>query len=216
MKNPLCSSLLLALFVSSLSEGAVIDAFSGISQIAATGDPLVSPTSSISNNPGGFEDRQFTIEFGGGRMETTLGASGLNYSFVTEMAPSGNRLGYMTYDASSEDPINLMGNGESILRLEFSDLVIPREITLQINMWSGNGNYAQVRLPEGERAEAHIDIPFSQFAGVDFSEIDQIRISGSRFSSGTSFVLKSITTVPEPMTLGLAGLGGLGFLRRRR
>jgi hypothetical protein len=71
MKNPLVFSILLVFLVSPRSGGAVIDTFSGIRQIAATGDPLASPNSSISNNPGDFEDRTFIISHGGGRMETT-------------------------------------------------------------------------------------------------------------------------------------------------
>lgn len=150
-------------------------------------------------------------------METTLGNGGLNYSFVTAMAPGTNKLGYLRYDSSSDDPINLTGSGESILRLEFSDLVLPKEISLQINLWSGSrSNSVQVWIPAGTRAEDSLQIPLSRFGALDFSQVDQIRISGGRFVSGTSFVLDSITTVPEPATLGLAMLGGLGLLRRRR
>lgn len=218
MKNPLVSSYLVVLLLAiSSSHGAVVESFDGPGQIAATGDPLASSTSQITNNPGDFENRRFGIPFGGGRMETTLGSSGLSYSYLNSMATGLNKLGYFEYESGSGDLIDLMGSGESVLRFTFSDLVLSQQISFQINVWSATrGDSVQVWIPAGTQSEAFLDVPFSRFEGVDFSQVDRIRISGGRFSSGTSFVLDSVTTVPESSVLSIAVLGCLAAFRRRR
>ncbi len=217
MKNPLVLlSFLAALHAPARAGAAVVETFGGI-QIAATGDPEAAISSQINNNAGDFERRYFGISHGGGRMETTAEGNGLHYSFESWMATGSNTLGYFTYRSDSEDPVDLMGNGENVLRLTFSDLTLLQTISFQINIYSATGSDSlQVYLAEGTRGTAVLDIPFSEFEGVDFSRIEGVGMSGGRFSSGTSFVLDSITTVPEPSLASLAVLGGLGMLRRRR
>lgn len=194
-----------------------MEIFEGIRQIAATADPEAMRTSEITNSPGDFERRYFGIPSGGGRMETTLESPGLSYDFVSAMATGSNTLGYFTYRSTSEDPVNLLGNGENVLRLEFSDLVLLQSISIRIDIGSETGSDSlQVYLPEGTRDHAFLDIPLSEFQGVDFTRVETVGLMGARFASGTSFVLDSITTVPEPSFLPLAALGGLGMLRRRR
>ena len=217
MKNSLVLlSFLAALYAPARAGAAVVETFGGI-QIAATAAPGYLSSSQINNNPGNFERRYFGIPYGGGRMETTAGGAGLSYSFESWMAPGLNTLGYFSYRSNSEDPVNLIGNGENVLRLTFSDLTLLQTISFQINISSATGGDSlQVYLAEGTRDTAVLDIPFLKFEGVDFSRIEGVALSGGRFSPGTSFVLESVTTVPEPSFLPLAALGGLGFLRRRR
>jgi hypothetical protein len=211
--------LLLALILglnSRPASAAVVDLFAGGAQVAATGNPLFQSKSEIFGSPGDFEKRYISIPFGGGHMEVAGEAPGLSFDFLSSMATGANTLGYLFLHSESADPVSLIGDGEEVVRISFSQLSLPAPIQFQLNFFSaGESGFLSIRLPAGNRENADIYVPMSKFGDVDFSAIKSMTLQGGRFESGTSFVVDSITTVPETSLPLLSIAGGLVLVSRR-
>ena len=96
-------------------------------------------------------------------------------------------------------------------------LRLKARLSFQINVSSRTGSDSlQVSLLEGAQQGYDFEVLFSSFDGVDFTGVTPVALSGGRFVSGTTFVLNSATTVPEPQILGLLSLASLVASRRRR
>lgn len=59
-----------------------------------------------------------------------------------------------------------------------------------------------------------VEIPFSAFSNIDFTDVDEIQIDMSRIEIGLTMTIDIIHTTPEPNSL-LAMLLAIGPLRRR-
>jgi len=85
-----------------------------------------------------------------------------------------------------------------------------------ITMQTFGGGTSTQTINTGTGYTGNVTFPFSGFtAGVDLADVDSIslRIDGAR---ATEVSVDALVTVPEPASAGLALLGGLGLLVRRR
>ena len=106
--------------------------------------------------------------------------------------------------------LNLSGENSFQLNVAYNQTAMTADIML-------NNNIADVyAFTIGSSATpVNYNIAFSNFSGVDFSDIHQISIN---FTDSTSndFTLGHFTAAPEPVSIAFLGLGVIGLIARRR
>lgn len=118
------------------------------------------------------------------------------------------------FEAAGPDDLNLNLSADDRFRVVFLANDLPLDLTMQVTTNGAVTATAPQVVPGGITSTTAIDIPFSAFAGANFSDIDQIRFMFSTSPSG-DFALSNLSTVPEPASLGLFGAGVALLLRRR-
>jgi hypothetical protein len=94
----------------------------------------------------------------------------------------------------------------------FNDIPIAYTLTME----TFGGGISTLTVNTGANFEGNLTFPFAGFVGgANLANIDRISLG---FESGRSgdVSIGSLSTVPEPASAGLAVLGGLGLLLRRR
>ncbi len=91
----------------------------------------------------------------------------------------------------------------------------PASLTLQVGSGAGAFNVTKAVMPNMVSTAQSVTFSFSEFTGVDFSDVDAI---GLLVDTGTSgdIVLDSFEAVPEPGTMIALGLGAAALAARRR
>jgi len=106
--------------------------------------------------------------------------------------------------------LNLSGENGFQLNVAYNQTPMAADIML-------NNNIADVyAFTIGTSATpVNYDVAFSNFSGVDFSDIHQISIN---FTDSTSndFTLGSFVAAPEPVSVAFLGLGVIGLIARSR
>lgn len=149
------------------------------------------------------------------RDSLTISGGALNY-LNPEPQPLGPRTtGYFKVTYSADEPVNLLADGATHLRLQF-DSRTARFIGA-IELQNGDERGRSVSLSRFDRNLEVIDIPFSLFSSFDPTETTSLTLDGYRIQQGSSFRLTSITTVPEPSfpILSALSLTMLSVIRRR-
>lgn len=93
-------------------------------------------------------------------------------------------------------------------------------LQLELVVFSAGGAFDSVTWTVGNTGGTFIDhlVPFGAFTGVDFSNVIGLGLVMTSLQDDVDFALDFVSTVPEPGTLALLGLGllGLGAVSRRR
>ncbi len=212
------SALALLVLASCPVRSATIDTFiDGPQEVVRTsnGEPRLTTTPPVvlSNSP--FTRRILEVSYGAQRLAVDTTLAELSYS-VDDLGLSGNARGYFEVLYTSDTPVNLLAGGATSFALLFESVgEVDWFIDLRVSGSSGTDE-ATFRLHDITPGTPLL-IGFDQFPAVDLGEVTSLQLDSSRIPVGTSFVLKSITTVPEPGLLSLFATGfGALLLRRRR
>jgi hypothetical protein len=146
-------------------------------------------------------------------------ASGLTPGFSLSNDVEQNTDAILDY--GTFDPINFTVNGADrfLVNVTSNDLVT-NAATLIVNGVTFSGNP-----PVAPNLPATLELPFSAFPGVDFTQVTSLVLELNPFNEGDmalSFFavgadIQPPTGTPEPTTmLGLLAVGAMGFASRRR
>jgi len=119
----------------------------------------------------------------------------------------------LTWDANSS---GLNTNLSADYEFQVLNVYTSHPVAFTITMQTFGGGTSTQTINTVENYVGNVTFPFSGFAGgVTLADVDSIslRIDGAR---ATEIALDALVTVPEPTSAGLALLGGLGLLIRRR
>jgi hypothetical protein len=162
-----------------------------------------------------FDSRAMRVQYGAQslRVDTTIG--NLLYEVLPDGA-GGNDRGYFEIIYASSSPTNLLADGATSFEARFALLEFGSSFgPLQISVSSSAGN-ATVSGYFTSSSDTSLRFDFSRFSGVNFSAVTQIRFGGWRIPEGSTFVLGSLQTVPEPSIPLLSALSAAIVLGRRR
>jgi hypothetical protein len=117
----------------------------------------------------------------------------------------------------------LTATGQFIIDLVSSDMDNSnpqRSVPATITVTSGvGGSEVTASSTISLVGEGFYALPFGDFAGVDFSDVDRIKISFDQSGAdavAVDFAITQFRAVPAPGAIALMGLGGLAAARRRR
>lgn len=116
------------------------------------------------------------------------------------------------------DDLNLNLSGENQFKFNFASSDKPATLFVGVRSSSGSGTVSTVStaLP-GDMINNPfmVTVDFTDFTGVDFSDVDQIVVRMDTIESG-DITMSQFEAVPEPGTMAFLALGGLAALRRRK
>lgn len=103
--------------------------------------------------------------------------------------------------------------------VRISFLANDQDLTVNVFALSGQGtgtSSSTTIVAGGQTSPFDVDFSFASFTGnADLSNIDRLVIVFDTSPSG-DFALSQVSTVPEPASMAILGLGALGLIRRRR
>lgn len=217
MAGRLCIVVLAGVLATSAHAAIVIDDFSTGPYSASLSNLASDAALQSAAVPGGTRATQVSITANPisqtARFDISGGLLTLNGDIFVQTF-SGLAYGF---EAAGPDDLNLNLSGDDRFRLNFLANDLPLNLTMQVTTNGVVTATAPQVVPGGITSITAIDVPFSAFAGANFSDIDQIRFLFSTSPSG-DFALSNLSTVavPEPAALSLIGAGMTLFLRRRR
>ncbi len=172
--------------------------------------------------------RTDTVEVTNQGMATLFGTLGFNGNFSVAQGANDRIRGQLEYDGFGGSPIDLTQGGNDALNMMVLDSDLNEAINgvFSITASSDNVTFQEVSLPIPANAGLPMDIQlaFSSFAGVDFSQLrylsfnfDFANAPGRDVIFGAFSAVNS-QVVPEPAALWLLGTGmilAVSFRRRR-
>lgn len=132
--------------------------------------------------------------------------------------------GYFTLGWGTVTPlnVNLTEGGNNQFRFELTDSSPSFSAGIfQLRVKSGNNWFYTDIKPDltsalNGQSFGVMNIPFTRFAGANFTAVQAIELDAARVPAGQSLQFDFISTVPEPSALALVGMAlGIGLWRRR-
>jgi hypothetical protein len=202
--------------VTSNMPGAVIDLFYNSPQSVektTLGLKSVESTAVLEGNL--FPSRRIVLGYG--TQQATVSDGMLSYEVTAHPSatPLSNTHGYLNLEYSSDQPVNLLGRGDTAFVVRFNSFHAEYPYVLNFyvsNFYTLNRDSYPLRLTQS----GEVIIPFSVFGSVDLTAVTFLGVDAARMAVGTSFVISSITTIPEPSGASLLLVSIMGTSRRRR
>lgn len=210
--------VLIASVAGSGASAAVIDLFrEGSQTITSPGNSGAwNSAAAVALEDSIFSARTMRVQYGAQNLTVDTTVGNLFYEVLPDGAGS-NDLGYFEVGYTSPVPVNLLADGATSFEARFALLNFGSTFgPLQISVTSSSGNYT-VSEYFTSSSDSSLRFDFSRFQGVDFSSVTQVSFGGWRIPVGSTLVLDSLQTVPEP-SLPLLSLfpATLLLVRRRR
>lgn len=121
-------------------------------------------------------------------------------------------LGYFKLDWRSVTPLNINLTGNNRFQIEFVDTTPNVPFNLFDLRVKSAGTWFSYEIANdfsqalGGNTFGTLSIPFSKFAGVNFSEVQAIELDAARVPQGFHLVIDSFTAVPEPSVAALMAI----------
>ena len=187
--------------------------------------------SSFSTNPGGDTilgaGRGTKIEFVPGTPTGVISANLIgegtraNGSDMGQFvfSNSATTMGTLTFDYGTFSNFNVVNSptNYSAFSIEVAAIEPTGSFSAMATVVDTDGDTSTVTLPALTLGENFI--PYSAFASnINFTSVDSLQFKFTALTPGADLTLNEITreVIPEPTTLGLAGIAGVGLLVRRR
>ena len=217
--NRMFTPLVLALsgFACSTAPAAVIDLFrDGPQELTSPGSGGAwQSASAVALTDSIFDSRGMRTQYGAQNLRVNTTAGTLLYDVVPDGAGS-NDWGYFELIYSSSTPVNLLADGATSFEARFALLEFGSSFgPLQISVKSSAGS-AGVSGYFTSSSDKILQFDFSRFSGVNFSAVTEIRFGGFRIPEGSTLVLDSLQTVPEPSIPLVSALSAAMLLGWRR
>lgn len=112
--------------------------------------------------------------------------------------------------------VDLSRQNAFVIDVQSSDFSGANAIELLVDVTSGGNTSSASVLMDNMQSAFRYYVPFADFAGTDFSDVDALTFTFATLSGSPDFSLRSITAVPEPATLALVVICGAGLLAARK
>ncbi|MFK7765670.1 MAG: PEP-CTERM sorting domain-containing protein [Mariniblastus sp.] len=209
--------LLCASFSNSHAD-ILIDSFTDGNPLTKFGVGSASGSTTASSILGGQRDESLTVRNLGG--DEFFGAFGFGGEWSVGQGSNDQMFGELVYDDFTSFDLTDGGmNSRFSIGFQTSDTTDPIPDVLSVTAISGATSATQfLTIPSNTAAPAELLVDFSQFGGVNFTQLDSIRldVDFGPSQAGRDFEISRFSAVPEPATAGVVGLGGLFVLLRRR
>jgi hypothetical protein len=217
MRTPAPLSFALLAVIHSAAPAAVIDLFrDGPHTLTSHGTSGTwTSANSVGLTDSIFSARSMRVQYGAQSLEVNSTAGNLFYEVLPSGAGSNDR-GYFEVIYTSPAPVNLLVDGSTSFEARFASMDFGSTFgPLQISVSSSSGR-STVSGYFTSSSDSSLRFDFSRFSGVNFSSVTQISFGGWRIPEGSTFVLGSLQTVPEPSVPLLSAIPAAILLGRRR
>ncbi|MFC0019510.1 hypothetical protein [Roseibacillus persicicus] len=205
----LSPAILISLALAFQASGAVIDTFTtGDQEVSWPPDHgSVAITSEVPILGSLFDTRFLHFSDGGvQRLSVTTSEQILAY----DLGPDST--GYFQFGYRSTTPVDLLGEGASILRLHFDGGTSgtegrPFSASLGLATESGVAGFSwdfklSTIFNDNDGAFV-VDVPLVEITGGDLSQVTELTFDSIRISGGAGFRLTRVETIPEPTPIVL-------------
>lgn len=218
--KPLLSAVFLFLLTVRQVPAAVIDLFTDGPQTAGiTAQPTRDNRNAIPLTDSLFESRSLYVGYNTER--ASIQNRALTYELPLNPITPDDR-GYFGLNYTSSTPVDLLGDGATafLVKFEFFEATFPYSLGFYVGDPGLQGSSYKFLIRDfstGLVSSAEAVIPFSYFSKTDLTQVKFLGIDASRMPAGSSFVISSITTVPEPsVALLTSGFAIVCLFHRRR
>ncbi|MFK7765671.1 MAG: PEP-CTERM sorting domain-containing protein [Mariniblastus sp.] len=214
----ICSIIFAAaiLATSAVHADIVIDTFDDGNTIVRTTVGTTTQGTTASSILGGQRDDSLTLVALGG--DEFIGSMGFGGELTLSQGSLDQINGSLVYDNFANFDMT-DGGINTAFAFDFVSSDAPATISdvLSVTAVSGGTSVTNfVSIPaSGNLGVATVD--FADFTGVDFTSLDEVSIDYNFATApGRDFEIATFSAIPEPTSLAIIGLGGLGVLLRRR